>query len=248
MSHARWWDFAAPRIAALRGEVFAMDPSGHGDSDWLNPPSYSSDDQLHEVCSATATLCAGPWAIGGHSRGGLLAASLAATCEPWIRALVLVDVPAQPTDPRLVRAGRRFRAFTQPRFGSFDEAVRSFRVFPDHHRGAPAVIAHLARESVRRNSDGSYTTKFDWRFFQPDTPCRPTFGNFDETLRRIECPVLCVRGTGSTILTAEQLRLMSALIPQAEAVEIPDSTHHPHIENPEAVADAIVGFLTRHHI
>jgi pimeloyl-ACP methyl ester carboxylesterase len=248
MSHARWWDFVAPRIAARRGEVFAMDPSGHGDSAWRDPPDYNIDDQLHEVRSATTTLRAGPWALGGHSRGGLVAASLAATCEPWIRALVLIDVPLQPTDPRLVRAGRRFRAFAQPKFATLDEAVRSFRVFPDHHRGAPTVIAHLARESVRRNTDGSYTTKFDWRFFRPDTPRRLTFGNFDEMLRRMKCPVLCIRGAGSTILTAEQLRRMSALIPQAETVEIPDSTHHPHIENPEAVADAIVGFLARHRM
>jgi pimeloyl-ACP methyl ester carboxylesterase len=245
LSHARWWDFAAPAIATTR-EVFAMDPFGHGDSDWLDPPDYSFDDQLEQIRTVATELSSGPWVIGGHSQGALLSAALAARCEPWIRAVVLVDIPLRPRSPQLKRAGQRFRATTQPRFRTLEDALESFRVFPEPHRAAPEVVAHLARESVREEPDGSYTTKFDWRFFRSKAPRTSIFEGFEDLLRRIECPVLCVRGADSTILSVEEIGTLATLIAHADVVEIPNATHHPHVENPAALAEAIVHFLRRH--
>jgi len=244
LSHARWWDFVAPHLATAR-RVFAMDPLGHGDSDWLEPPTYGPHGQVREIGAVMSTCASGRWIIVGHSHGGLLAAVIAGTDPSRVRAIVLVDIPPVPTTPRLIRAGRRFRATGQPRFETRDAARASFRVFPDHHRAAPEVIEHLARQSVRQGPDGSYTTKFDWRFFRPQGSGRPFFDDFDQVLQRIACPSLCIRGEHSTILSAESLHRMAAIIPGAETAEIPDSTHHPHIENPLALARAISAFAER---
>lgn len=242
MSHARWWDFAAPLMAGAR-EVFAVDPFGHGDSDWLDSADYGFGRQVGETRAVANGIGGGAWVVAGHSRGGLVAALLAARWEAWVQAVVLVEVPIEPASRRLVRVGRLFRAMTQPSFATLEEAIRSFRVFPDGHTARPEVIAYLAHESMRARPEGGYTTKFDWRSFGRETPRCESLVDFRSTLRRIRCPVLCVRGAGSPILTAAQLGEMAELIPRGETVEIVNATHHPHVENPEAVAGEITRFL-----
>src|SRR5262249_39578899 len=90
MAHARWLDAVADRLAD-RVHVFAADLPGHGDSPWLEPQRYAHI-ELPVIGRLVETLAPGPWTLGGHSNGGLLAV-LAATDGVPVARLVLVDIP-----------------------------------------------------------------------------------------------------------------------------------------------------------
>ena len=111
-----------------------------------------------------ATLAPGPWIVGGHSNGGLQAVVAAEVAG--LAGLVVVDVPLDPVAPRLLRSGQGFRRMPQPRWTSRDEAVAAFRLFPKDGDATPEALAHLGAHSVRPSEDGTWTTKFDWRYFR----------------------------------------------------------------------------------
>ena len=242
MAHARWWDPVAERIAD-RLHVFAVDLPGHGDSPWLDPPRYAHV-ELPVVAALLRTLAPGPWTLGGHSNGGLLAV-VTATDDPGpIGALVLVDIPRDPAAPALVRSGRGFRRMPQPRWSSHDEAIAAFKLFPRDGSAAPEVLRRLGTHSVRADGDGAWTSKFDWRYFRGRDPQAPNpYRGFPERLRRIACRTLVVRGERSSIQTADDHADLLARIPDATGVVVAGSGHNPHVERPDETADAIARFV-----
>jgi len=169
MAHARWWDLVASRLAS-RLHVFAADLPGHGDSPWLDPVRYAHV-EMPVIRELLATLAPGPWTLGGHSNGGLQCVVAAAAgglpvARLDIGRLVLVDIPLDPGEQRLIRSGVGFRRIPQPRWTTRDEAVAAFRLFPRDGDVPADAIAHVAAHSVRVEPDGTWTSKFDWRWFR----------------------------------------------------------------------------------
>jgi pimeloyl-ACP methyl ester carboxylesterase len=242
MAHARWFDFLAPLLAGAYRPL-ALDRRGHGDSEWTEPERYGWERDLADTVEAMRRLDPGPWSVAGHSQGGLLAAHLAARRPDLVVSLVLLDVPLHPGGPRLRRTGEALRKVPQLRWPSLDDAVRSFRPFPAPHRVPPDVLDHLARASFRPTGDGAWTSKFHWKTFQAPRPDGGSpLSGFAEEVRAIAAPTLCVRGSESSILSAEEHAEMARRIPLARAVEIPETTHNLHVEDPAAVAAEILAF------
>lgn len=241
MAHARWWDLVAARLAD-RLHVVAADMPGHGDSPWLEPSQYPRV-ELPVIQALLAQLSDGPWTLGGHSNGGLQAAVVAAAGAALAR-LVLVDVPLDPTAPRLLRSGKGFRRLPQPRWATREEAVAAFRLFPRDGDAAPEVLRYLGTHSVREVGDGGWTSKFDWRYFRARSPeqASPYLG-FTELLGRIRCSTLVVRGSASSIQSAEDHAALLARIPSATGTVIAAAGHNPHVEQPDATASAIAEFV-----
>lgn len=241
MAHARWWDPVAARLAD-RLHVFAADLPGHGESPWLEPARYAHVEQpvVHDLLAA---LAPGPWALGGHSNGGLQAVVAASDGAPVAR-LVTIDVPADPGSPRLVRSGRGFRRMPQPRWASEAEAVAAFRLFPRDGEAPPDVLAHLGAHSVREAADGTWTSKFDWRYFRGRDGAAPNpYADFAARCARLPCPTLVLRGERSSIQSAEDHALLLARIPRAHGVVVPGAGHNPHVERPDETAAAIARFV-----
>jgi pimeloyl-ACP methyl ester carboxylesterase len=242
MAHARWWDFVASRLAD-RLHVFAVDLPGHGESPWLDPRRYA-EVEMTIVGRLRRALAPGPWRIGGHSNGGLQAV-VAATDDPEdLAGLVLVDIPRDPTAPRLVQSGKGFRRMPQPQWSSREEAVAAFKLFPRDGHASPEALRHLGFHSVRADGDGAWTSKFDWRYFRGRDPHAPNpYARFPERLRRIVCPTLVIRGGHSSIQSEEDHADLLARIPRARGVVVPGSGHNPHVERPAETAEAIAGFV-----
>jgi pimeloyl-ACP methyl ester carboxylesterase len=160
-----------------------------------------------------------------------------------LAGLVLVDVPADPMAPRLLRSGRGFRRFPQPRWTSHEEAVGAFRLFPRDGDASAEILATLGAHSVRETEDGTWTTKFDWRYFGGRDPEAPNpYTGFDARLARIPCPTLVIRGAQSSIQSAEDHAILLARIPDARSAVVPHAGHNPHVEHPEPTAAAIETF------
>lgn len=242
MAHARWWDLVAARLVPHL-HVFAVDLPGHGDSPWLEPARYAHV-EIPVVRDLLATLAVGPWTLGGHSNGGLQAVVAVTSDHLPVERLLLVDIPRDPSAERLVKSGTVFRRMPQPRWATRAEAEAAFRLFPRDGDPPAAAIAHLAAHSVREEPDGSWTSKFDWRYFRGRDPEAPNpYRDFVMQLGRIPCPTLLVRGERSSIQSPEDHAAILAAIPHARGLVIPGAGHNPHVERAAETADAIVRFV-----
>jgi len=242
MAHARWWDLVASRLAS-RLHLFAIDLPGHGDSPWLEPSRYAHV-EMAVIRDLLATLAPGRWTLGGHSNGGLQAVVVAAAGESPVAGLVVVDIPLDPGAERLMRSGVGFRRIPQPRWSSRDEAVAAFRLYPRDGDAPLDAIAHVASHSVRPETDGTWTSKFDWRWFRGRDPEAPNpYRDFGGQLRRIPCPTLIVRGERSSIQSADDHAALLATIPDARGVVIGGAGHNPHVERPAETAAALLRFI-----
>jgi len=241
MAHARWWDFVAARLAD-RLHVLAVDLPGHGDSPWIEPSRYVHV-EVPVIRELLATLAPGPWSLGGHSNGGLLAVVTATEGTPLAR-LVAVDIPLDPSGDRLVRSGKGFRRMPQPAWTSREEGVASFRLFPKDGDVPVETLRYIGAHSVREDGNGTWTSKFDWRYFRGRDPNGPNpYAAFPERLRRIPCPTLLVRGGNSSILGADDYAEMLSRIPRVTGVVVAGSGHNPHVERPAETAEAIAAFV-----
>jgi pimeloyl-ACP methyl ester carboxylesterase len=75
----------------------------------------------------------------------------------------------------------------------------------------------------------------------------PETRNWDiaDTVATIRCPTLAIQGAQDQYGTLEQLAQIKRQVPHAELLVLEGCRHIPHEEQPEAVRDAVVEFLSR---
>jgi pimeloyl-ACP methyl ester carboxylesterase len=64
--------------------------------------------------------------------------------------------------------------------------------------------------------------------------------------RRINQPVLAVRGERSGSIHHQRADLLVAWLPNAETFVLPDASHLLHLENPHGMAEQLADFVERH--
>ena len=69
--------------------------------------------------------------------------------------------------------------------------------------------------------------------------------NIEEYLPVITCPVLAIQGEDDEYGTMEQMRRIGAKVANVELVMLPDCGHSAHKDRPDAVIEAITGFVDR---
>jgi len=176
------------------------------------------------------------FAVAGLSLGGYLAMALLRRVPHRITRLMLIDTKAS-VDAAAARGNRL--AVAQRALAERDT---EFLV--------PAMIPGLLGESTRNHRRDIVARTEEWirsadpraiAWYQQAMAQRP-----DSTadLGGFPRPALIVYGGQDTVLSprAEQL-LMLRHLPDARLIEIPAAGHLSAIEQPEAVAEAIVGFL-----
>lgn len=229
-ANAHWWDHVADELA--NGfHVVALDFRGHGDSDY--PDRVETDAFARDLEGLLEHLGAPEVVLMGHSMGAHIALG-AASRGPGVRAVAAIEFSrggerGERRRARLALAARRT-------YSSRAEALRRFQFLPDAPTVAEELRDDIAAHSVREDSNGRFGFKFDPRWFGLGRGAAPAF-------ERIRCPVLLVRGSNSSLLTAVGARDLLAEIPDATLVEIPGAGHNVHIERPLEVLDAVSGFL-----
>ena len=234
-AHAHWFDGVAHALAERR-HVAALDQRGHGESDWAQPPAYATRDFVADLLGVLDGLGWERAILVGHSMGGHNAIAAAAWHPERVRGLVIVD--SRPTIPadRLVQMKQR-GARPPRRHPNVDAAVAAFRLLPPDTVAAPALLAHLARESVV-GRDGSVSLRFDPACYAAREPVDAW-----PLLSRITAPTLVLRGERSPILPRPMADRLRAEVTGARLVEIPDAYHHLVLDRPGPFVLALRGFL-----
>jgi esterase len=233
-AHGYIWSRAAPYLAPAY-HLLAPDFRGHGESGWSDD-GYGTPHYVADFAAWTDARGLERFPLVGHSAGGRVAVSYAATHPARVERLVIVDMgpevgPTRPFDPAL-------GALPQRTFDDLDHVVRVLRErYPTIGAG---YLRRLARWSVRPGPAGRLTWKWDKRVRGQMRPA----DEFRADLRALRCPVLIVRGGEAANLTAESAAEMQALVPgECRIAIIPGTSHMLAEERPATFAKLIRDFL-----
>ncbi|MCS6924619.1 MAG: alpha/beta hydrolase [Candidatus Binatia bacterium] len=234
-AHAHWWDHIAPAFAQDH-RVFALDLRGHGESGWVVPPAYEVEDYVADVGEVIRALHLPRPVLIGHSLGGFVAMAYALAAPETVGGLVVIDI-----GPRL--GGSRFmrllRTVPPPVYRDEAELISRFRLLPVDTSAPLPLLHHIARQSVRRQVDGSLRLKCDRAALVRGVR------DLRAQLTQISCPTLFVRGEQSRHVSAALLRTMVTLCPRAQGVEIAGAGHHVFLDQPHAFLRAVQTFLRK---
>lgn len=233
--NARDFDFLAQGLANCR--VVCPDIAGRGESDWLDSASdYHFPQFLADLNALIARLDVAQVDWVGTSMGGLLGLLLAAQPNQPIRRLVLNDVGAFVPFAPLQHIGQHLagsQAFES--VAAVEAALRcSLAEFGDL---TDEQWQHLALHSSRPDDDGGYRLHFDPKI-APQVRHLPFFSGlpFWDYWKKVECPVLILRGEHSALLTRQVVTRMLVDNPHATCIDVPNCGHAPALMNEEQIA------------
>ena len=241
-AHAHWWDYVAPQLTPC-GRVLALDFRGHGRSQWANPPRYGLEVYLQDLVGFISQYLQTRVILVGHSMGGHVAQLLAQDRPDLLEALIAIDSP--PNGPPLTtrlkwRWKRRKQGGPRPEFSSARDLVKRFRLSPPGHALTPAKLEDLALKGSEQLPNGNWAFRFDPETRVPRTTMRAMR---KARLRRIELPVLVLRGTNSALMSRSSALKMHRQLRRATLKEIDGAYHHVPLDQPEATVGAIVEFI-----
>jgi pimeloyl-ACP methyl ester carboxylesterase len=246
LDNAATFDRLAPLLPAVR--LVAVDLPGHGLSQH-KPESafYHFVDWISDVAAIADALGWDRFALLGHSMGAGIASLLPGAAPERISRVVLLEgigpMSSPPEDmPVRVRAAladqRQLRDKRLRPYGSRDEAARVLKA------GLGAISDDGARLLVERGTQAQHNGVV-WRAdprLRATSPMRFVEAQALAFLRAITCPVLLIRAASGYPFDEGEVSARLAAITDLRVVKLPGG-HHVHLDDPQAVAAAIVDFL-----
>jgi pimeloyl-ACP methyl ester carboxylesterase len=217
-AHSGWWDHIAPQLHSHR--VVALDLTGHGDSSRRG--AYDMKLWAREVVAVAEAEELDRPVVLGHSLGGWVALTVGVESPDAVAAVAVIDSPIDrqpPEDERLRDRKRPHRSYP-----TAEEAMARFRTIPTQDVLLPYVLEHIARGSLRHDSDG-WRWKFDPNFWGT----RPLLV---QLLPQLTGPVAlfrCEKGLVTQEMATEMAALVDGHLP---VVDLPDAGHHPMLDRP----------------
>ena len=237
------WGGTAQSLAAEGWYAVAYDHRGHGESAWSDDSTY---DMAHFALdmACLARSFDEPPAVVGASLGGLSAMLGAGEIQADIfRCIVLVDVT-----PRLNLDGvKRIFEFMNHKletgFASLEEAADAIASYT----GRPRRDDLSGLRKNLRERDGRYFWHWDPSFMASRLVAKGQTSpeRVVEAARRIELPVLLIRGRASDVVTEQEVEEFLHLIPHAEFVDVDKARHMVAGDRNDIFTDAVREFLSR---
>lgn len=233
LSRQMWRDVTAP-LAASGWRVVTPDLPGFGEA---TDVVTTIDAMADAVAALLDELGEQTAVIGGCSMGGYVALAFAERYPERTAALVLVDTKAS-ADSDAARANRERIAEQVTTSGSTTAlaAVMIDTLLGQvTQRDRPDLVAWV-REQILAASPGAVAAAQ-----HAMAERREQF----ETLRRLQVPVLCIRGGDDATATADDQAAMVAAAGDVIDVTVADVGHLLPIEDPDAFVAHVGGFLGR---
>ncbi|MFI4970107.1 MAG: alpha/beta fold hydrolase [Lysobacterales bacterium] len=244
LDNAGSFDALAPRLADT-WQVLALDLRGHGRSTHIAPGAwYHYVDYFDEL---RAVLDHFGWAradLLGHSLGGTLASLFAALYPQRVGELLLIEALGPLTTtfddalPQLRRALDQHAAFATRRplrvFAGLADAIAARRAANDLSEAAARALVSRGVDTV----DGGFVWSSDPRLTLA-SPQRYTEEQVLAMLRGIRARTLLVLADPATsYLPSAMMDMRAAQVSGIRVARLPGH-HHLHLEQADAVAEAI---------
>lgn len=253
LDHARSWE---PFVECLGRKsnhplwVVAPDCRGHGDSGWVGAGGYYHfPDYLLDLDSLIQTLGASSVSLLGHSMGGTISFVYAGTFPQRVRKLILVEGMGPPglsfadAPIRTERWISEVHALRERKLAEYESLEAAARRLQRRNPRLKAEFAvKLARWGMKQNENGRWVWKFD-PLHRTVAPQPFYLRQALEFFRRIDCPVLIVRGKESHQATRPDMEERLQTIARRTSIEIENAGHMIHHDNPEALARVATEFL-----
>ncbi|MEA2756938.1 MAG: hypothetical protein QOJ54_3227 [Aliidongia sp.] len=214
-SVSMWRDFPERLAAATGREVIAWSRQGHGASDPI--PAPRNPDYMHREAALLPSLMA---ALGiarahcfGHSDGGSIALIAAAHMPERVASLIL-EAPHVMVEDLTVTSIAAVKATYQ--------------------------ATDLRQKLGRHHADADHIF---WRWNDIWLDPRFRAWNIEALLPAILAPALLIQGRDDEYGSFDQLDRISAVLRRTRRLELDQCGHSPHRDQPQAVLDAVAGFL-----
>jgi pimeloyl-ACP methyl ester carboxylesterase len=240
--YAYYWQDCANRLLD-DFQVYAFDQRGHGESERA-PGGYLVWALAADLAAFVDALALDRFDLVGLSLGSRC--SMAYARDSWSRIghLALVDMGPQmaKSGARDLQADMTAKAEVTPSTFSRDEAAAFFR------RQWPALddasIERLIANALERGDDGAYANRYDRRLSDITTKAAiPEIPFLWDSLTRVRCPTLVMRGERSPILDEEISARMVDSLPDGRLYVFADTGHSLPRLRPELFADVLRRFL-----
>lgn len=234
--NAHYWDLLA---SSLHQEFhcIAIDQRGHGESDWAS--CYGSRDYVSDLERVIQQLNITSFILIGHSLGGINAILYAAMHPDHVNKLIIIDI-----GPELATEGSlRLRKEMQSEPGHFNSVDEVYEYFNNLKRFcSDNFLKHQIRYAIKMNEEGQYIFKYDPALRQTNMNSPQwLWGYLDEIL----CPVLLLRGSESDLFTTDTAQKIKNMIPHCVLKEIAHAGHEIPGDNPEALSEEVLIFLSK---
>lgn len=239
MGHAHVWDNFAINFRSDY-HIIALDQRGHGESEWSKEGAYAIEDYFVDLINFVETLGLRDLILIGHSMGGRNALFYAAYNYEKVARLVLID--ARPGPSRQSSQALRHLLANLP-LKAVSIAQVAQRIHTIYWYLSWKTCYDSASYAYKQLPNGTFVPKYDTRMSQQLEYGGYAAEELSHVMQNIACPTLIVRGEESPFLSRQEAKRMCEIIPKADLVEIPRSTHLPVQENKEAFNEAILAFL-----
>lgn len=227
----RLWRGQVAALSAL-AHVIVPDLRGHGRSE-VPPGPYTMEQHADDMAALLDRLGVQRAVIGGLSMGGYITFAFWRRHRERVRGLALLDTRAEP-DSEAARANRdaSMRAVRESGVAAFVEDMLP-RVLAPASLADPTIADVARRIMIEQPAEGIIAALGGLR----------DRGDSRPLLAGIDAPTLVICGAEDTLTPPAGMADMAAATPGARLVMIPRSGHLSPLEQPDAVSDALLGFL-----
>lgn len=242
------WGGTAAVLAERGHRVVSIDLRGHGDSDWAPDGDYAMGAYCDDAL-AVARWIGTPVNWVGASLGGMVGLHAVDAAAELFASLVLVDITPRPAAAGVSRILEFMAQDAVEGFASLDDAADAIAAYQPH-RPRPTNLAGLSK-NLRRHADGRWHWHWDPAFIDARVGGTSEHardlhhGELEAIARRIELPVLLIRGKLSDLVTDAEVAEFRSMVPHAGYVDVAGAAHMIAGDKNDVFTDAVVQFLDR---
>lgn len=194
---------------------------------------HTGDDTVEAIAARLLSDAPERFALAGLSMGGYVALAVMRRAPERVTRLGLLDTNAR-ADAAAAKQNREgLIALAQAgRFAEVHDALWPRLVHPDRQRDT--ALENTVRTMMLHTGPDAFARQQRAIMARPDSR---------DLLAAVDIPTLVLVGEDDVLTPPEQAREMASLIDGASLVTVPHSGHLTSLERPDAVTDALRGWL-----
>ena len=195
---------------------------------------HTRDDSMAGIARRILAQAPPKFALIALSMGGYVAFEVQRQAPDRVAKLALLDTTARPDAPE--QTEQRKRQVEMARTGRFDGIAQLlFPRFVSAARHDDRALQALVRTMAEDTGPEAFVRQQTAIMNRPDS--RPGLG-------AIPCPTLVLVGADDTLTPPDRAAEIAAAFPGARQVVVPHCGHLSPLEQPQAVTEALLAFLT----